>query len=136
MADRIAVFPESAQHTQTITWGDRQVRLRLTYRQRLASWYMDVYELPGDAVRGLSGEVGDPIVTGRRVSVRWPALLGLAPEGLPRTREVLFLVVGPIRGEPYVRAELGAGIQLYLFGEDEIPAQSAGPASSLTVVLA
>jgi hypothetical protein len=144
MADQVAVFPDLPQHTQTLTWGDRQVRLRFTYRQRLGSWYLDIFETAGPAEAGVVGALGPPIVLGRRISARWAPLLGLAPEGLPLSREVFAVVDGAVRSEPYRRSDFGASteqgtLRMILLDEEEIDAVAdliTDPTATLIVVLA
>jgi hypothetical protein len=144
VADQVAVFPDLPQHVQTLTWGDVQVRVRFTWRQRTASWYLDIFETAGVAEAGVVGALGAPIVTGRRISSRWAPLLGLAPVGLPLSREVFAVVDGAVRSEPYRRSDFGASteqgtLRLLLLDEAEISAivdLITDPTDSLIVVLA
>lgn len=107
MADQFVLFPDLPQFTETTTWGDRQVQLRLTFRSRTASWYLDIFELDST-----------PIVFGRRVSPRFAPLLGLGfgGEQLPRDRELF--TDGPT--DPYARSDLGEILRLLLLSDEEL----------------
>ena len=134
MADQVAVFPEHPQHIQTLTWGDTQVRVRFTWRQRTAAWYMDVFEPADGTVPGAI--FGDPIVTGRRISPRWAPMIGLSVEGLPLIGEVLAVVDAPVGGDPYLRSDFGDLVRLLLVPESEIPAAADPATASLTATMA
>ena len=115
MANLIPAFVEFPSHTMTITWGDRQLRIRFIWRERTASWYFDVFELGDD-----NATTGDAIVLGRRVSPRWIPLLGLIPVGLPL--DVVAFVDAGIGSDPYLRSDLGDAVRLLLLDrETEIP---------------
>jgi hypothetical protein len=126
MAERFNLFPDLPQHTITTTWGDKQVRLRLTFRDRTSSWYLDIFELDDT-----------PIVLGRRVSPKFAPLLGLGLGGegvgtLPRDRELV--VDGP--ADPYPRRDLGEVVQLILLTDAEVAAaQAANPPTDLGVTV-
>lgn len=125
---QIAAFPDEPQHTMTIAWGDKQVRLRLTWRQRLASWYLDIFELD-------DGEGGDAvaIARGRRVSPRWLPLLGLRPIGLPG--DPVLVVDGGVGSDPFPRSELGVSVRKLLIDLADFPATAAA-FPDLTVTIA
>lgn len=130
MADQLAAFVDQPQHLQTITWGDAaaggvQVRVRLTWRERVAAWYLDLFEPAGVAEAGTASAVGPPIVLGRRVSPRFAPLLGLVLEGLPSPREAFAFVDAPIRSDPYLRSDLGEVVRLLLLDDAEIAAALA-----------
>lgn len=122
MANQIPAFVEFPSHTMTITWGNRQLRLQFIWRERLNAWYFSLFE-PASGVVTDPVAVGDPIVTGRRVTPRWIPLFGLIPVGLPL--DVFPIVDGGIGSDPYRRADLGGGpddpIRLLLLDEDEFP---------------
>ncbi len=123
MADQYTLFPDLPQHTITTTWGDRQVKIRLTFRDRMSSWYLDIFELDDT-----------PIVFGRRVSPQFAPLLGLAfgGEQLPRDRELL--IDGP--SDPYERSELGEIVSLILVSDAELAAIAPPPTDfDITVTL-
>lgn len=126
MAEQIASFPDEPQHSLTVAWGDKQVRLRLTWRERVAAWYLDIFELD-DA----EGE-GAAITRGRRVSVRWGPLTGLRPVGLPS--DPALIVDGGEGGDPYLRSALGDAVRLLLVGLDEFPTPDTGT-PDLTVTI-
>lgn len=126
MADTLAVFEQLPQHTQTIVWGERQVRFRLTWRERTGSWYIDIFELDDVTL----------IVAGRRVSALWVPLTGLAlGDSLARDRE-LYVIAG-IGADPFPRADLNQDgpVQLILILDDELPPVVEDPNLAVTVVL-
>lgn len=92
----IQVFTDLPEHTQAVIFGEGQddaveLEVRLVYRTRTASWYMDLRQLDGTA-----------IVLGRRITPTWAPLGGLALEGIPR--DLLVIVTGP---DDAVRDDLG-----------------------------
>jgi len=104
----ISTFRLYPQHTQTVELGGLEYRLRLTYRHRLESWYLDLYERDGT-----------PLALGRRLTPQFGPLLGLSiPDGPPGK----FIVVGD---EPYERDDLGDSLLLVYVTPDELP-ESAG----------
>jgi hypothetical protein len=124
MANKIATFQEQPQFSQQLVVGGVEMRLRITYRQRLASWYVDALDL--DDTR---------IATGRRLSPGFLPFLGLAletidPPALPE--DVIWYVVGPT---DYAREDLGDTLGLIVFDLDEIPA-AATEADQVTVTVA
>ena len=107
MAQQLASFPDYPQHTFTTTWGDISAKVRLTWRERLGSWYLDIFD-----------EDDNAIVTGRRVSPRFLPLAGLALVGLPD--DVLPYIDAGVRSDPYQRSELGDSVRLILLAESEL----------------
>jgi len=110
---QIAAFPDEPQHLMTIAWGDRQVRVRLTWRNRTASWYLDVFEL------GDGEQTGAALVRGRRVSPRWAPLAGLRVVGLPQSP--ILVVDAAVRSDPFSRSELGRSVRNVLVDADDFP---------------
>lgn len=92
---RLAVDPSLAQQRQTVTLGDALYEVRLTWRARLAGWYLDLYSAAGVHLAGP-----------RRVEPGWGPLYWLAFEGSP---SVALVVIGPT---PYRREDLGAALQI------------------------
>ncbi len=92
-------------YLQTFTLGGTDYRIGLTWRERTASWYLDLY----DAEEA-------PLALGRRVSPGWSPLLGLSIEGGP---DGVLMVRGP---EPYMRDGLGAGLRIIFYPTSEFPA--------------
>jgi hypothetical protein len=115
---KLAVQPALAQQRQTVTLGDALYDVRLTWRERLRGWYLDLYDADGALL------VGE-----RRVEPGWGPLWGLAIEGAPT---VALVVIGPT---PYRREDLGASLQILIVSADEIP-QSADAGDGLTVEVA
>lgn len=119
MGAELQTFPSLPCFRQTVQLGDEAFVVRLTWRARLAGWYLDL--ITPDGV---------DIVRGRRLSARWGPLLGLLPEGAPSG---LLYVRGPLGG--YTRDMLGVEVVIAYYGADEIPPATA-PDTSVTVVLA
>lgn len=122
---QIAAFPDEPQHSMTITWGDRQVRARFTWRNRTASWYLDVFELD-------DGEEGAALVRGRRVSPRWAPLAGLRVVGLPQS-PILVIDAAP-GADPFPRSELGQSVRALLVDAEDFP-EAVVAFPDLTVVI-
>ena len=103
MAAILATFPAEPDTTQTVTLGDAQYRVRLYYRPRLESWYVDIFTLDGVA-----------LARGRRVSPGWDLLTGLLG-GLPSGH---LLISGD---DPYDRFMLGERVRLTWYETSEVP---------------
>ena len=104
MAQRVRSFPDLPQHTQTVTLGDAQYRLRLTWRERPAAWYLDILALDDTL-----------IVAGRRLSPQFSPTLGFVLESGP---DGLLYVRGTF--DPYPRQALGQTIDLFRFADSEL----------------
>lgn len=105
MGRLIAGFPAVPSHIQTVTLGGRQYRIRCTYRERTASWYVDLFDRDGN-----------PIATGRRMSPGWALLSAV---GLPGAPEGVLYVRG---ADGYSRDELGRSLRLVFYPTSELPA--------------
>lgn len=104
MSRLIHGFPEAPSHIQTVTLGDRRYRVRFTYRRRLSSWYVDLFDRDGT-----------PIAVGRRMSPGWAIASAADVPGAPDG----YLYV---RGaDDYQRSDLGSALRLVFFSSDEIP---------------
>lgn len=106
MIKSLTFFPAVPQHTSQIVWGDSEVRIRMTFRDRTASWYFDLFDLDEVA-----------IVTGRRVSPEWVPLAGLALDD-SLDPDINLVTQGP---SPYNRSDLGVGLRLLLVPDDDLP---------------
>ena len=104
MGQIVSVFPAQPALRQTLTLGDEQFSLRLTWRDRTYAWYADLWAADGT-----------PIWLGQRVSAGWALGFGLEPEGKP---DGVFLVRGP---DEYDRMDLGNTLQLVFYPTDELP---------------
>ena len=104
MSEQLAAFPESPQHTQTVSLGGVQFRVTFTFRDRTSSWYMDLRTI---------GE--EDLALGRRLSPRWGPVLNLALVGGPKG---ILWVEGP---EPYARFDLGGLLVVKLVDPSELP---------------
>ena len=115
MAQIIQVFPELPAHLQSITLGETQFSLRLTWRERTRAWYVD-----------LLAANGTPIMQGQRVSPGWAIGAGLRPVGRP---DGVLLIRGPA---VYNREDLGGTVELVFYPTNELPLPLA-PAYPVTV---
>lgn len=77
-------------------------KYRMTWRDRTASWYMDLLTLQGA-----------PIVSGRRVS---PGSV-IVPRGTPGAPPGLIYCDGSV--DPYVFGDLGTSIRILYYSRDE-----------------
>lgn len=74
MPQNLPIFPEQPKHEYTITLDGEQFQFVLTYRDRRASWYLDLSTADGTAlVRGRRCSPGYPLV--------FPGTVG-SPKGL------------------------------------------------------
>jgi hypothetical protein len=105
---KLAVQPALAQSRQTVALGAALYDVRLTWRERLRGWYLDLYDAAGVLL------VGE-----RRVEPGSGPLWGLAIEGAPT---VALVVIGPT---PYRREDLGGALQIMIVGVDELPLTAA-----------
>lgn len=106
----LSAFPDQPQVVQTVTLGDRQFRVEMTWRRRCRAWYVSL--LTGDEV---------PLAMGRRLSPGWSPLAGiildeaLAPDGL-------FVVRGV---DGYAREDLGEALTVAFYTSAELAAAKA-----------
>lgn len=117
MGQIVTVFPEQPSFRQSLVLGDTQYSLRLTWRDRPAGWYADLWDA-----------TGTPVWLGQRVSPGWALGGGLTPASKP---DGALLVRGP--GD-YNRYDLGDTVQIVFYPSDELPAATAGDAA-LTVTV-
>ncbi|NOT72464.1 MAG: hypothetical protein HOP09_14680 [Hyphomicrobium sp.] len=97
---KIPIVTELPAQKFQIVLDGVQYTLRLTWKDRTASWYLDVY-----------GPQGESIALGRRLSAGYAPLAGAVTNGPPG----LLAVTGT---EPASRHET----QLFYFQVDELPA--------------
>lgn len=117
MGQIVTAFPSLPAFRQSVTFGEAQFSLRLTWRDRTASWYADLWAADGTA-----------IWLGQRVSPDWALGLGLTPEGKP---DGVFLVRGPA---DYDRLNLGDALKLVFYPTAELPAATVAE-DSVTVTI-
>jgi len=79
----LPILHDLPSHRYRIQLGGVSYVVRLTYRDRLASWYLDLYDVDEE-----------PIALGRRLSPRFSPLLGI---GVDRGPSGLLYVEGPDR---------------------------------------
>lgn len=115
MGQIVRGFPDLPSHVQTLTLGGAQYQARLTWRERVAGWYLDLYLLDGTEV-----------ALGCRLS----------PGGLPVQDLSLARVLGGVlivRGlDGYARGDLGTELELVFYADAELPAEPV-PDSNLRV---
>jgi hypothetical protein len=107
MGQIVATFADLPASRQVVTLGGVQYQLRLTWRDRTASWYADLWSA-----------TGTPIMLGQRLSPGWAVGLGLTPAGKP---DGVLLVRGP---SDYDRGTLGGAMRLVFYPTSELPASS------------
>jgi hypothetical protein len=61
----IHTFPQFSQFTLTMQMGPTKLTLRMTWRDRTKSWYLDIFQIDGT-----------PLVLGRRLSPYWSPIFG------------------------------------------------------------
>lgn len=118
MGQIITVYPALPSFRQSVTLGGTQYSLRLTWRDRPAAWYADLWTA-----------AGAPVWLGQRVTPGWPLGTGLEPVGKP---DGALMVRGPSGG--YNRHDLGQTVQIVFYPADELPAPATDD-DGLTVTL-
>ena len=113
MGQILTVFPAQPSFRQTVTLGELQFSLRLTWRHRLQAWYGDLFAANGDE-----------IWLGQRVSPGWGLSLGLNPDGQP---DGPMLIRGP--GD-YNRSDFGSTVEIVFYTNAEIEAVQAAAATA------
>lgn len=106
MPQKLPFFHDFPQHTYTVALDGVQYELGLTYRERTASWYLDLWD-----------EQGAALLRGRRLSPNWSPQAGVITGGPPG-------LLAAFGRDPYDRYE----IELFYFSESELTA--ARPAES------
>lgn len=112
MPVKLPLYAELPAQSYTIALDGVQYQVRLTYRERTASWYLDLYD-----------ERGAAIVLGRRLSPGWSPQGFVTAAGPPG----LLYVFGK---DPYARDE----IELWYFTAAELEALQPGEGDLLPVV--
>ncbi len=108
---------EKPADLKVVQLGTTRYGVRLTWRERPASWYLDLETAEGVAV-----------VSGLRVVPGASPALRLGPWRAQGPGGALY-VRGP---DPYVREDLGGALRLVWYGPDELPKAAA---SDLIVVV-
>lgn len=111
MPERMPFFHDVPSHRYTVTLDGVQYEVRLVYRARTASWYIDLLD-----------EDGVELVLGRRLSPSWSPVSGVITDG-PPGKIVAF------GDDPYDRFE----IELWYFTAAEIEAAELEAASVATL---
>lgn len=110
---RLPFFHDLPAHRYTVALDGAQYEVRLTYRDRTASWYLDLWDSSGAAV-----------VLGRRLSPGWSPQGFVTSSGPPG----LLFVFGK---DPYARDE----IELWYVTAAELVELRPSPETLLPVVL-
>ena len=113
MPERIPIFSDQPAHTYTLALDGVHYEFRLVYRDRTASWYLDLYD-----------EQGSALILGRRISPGASQNFGLISNGPPG---VLFA----FGADPYPRD----GLELWYFTADELSAVPVDESGLLPVVI-
>ena len=113
MPVKLPLYSEQPCHKYTVALDGVQYQVRLTYRDRTASWYLDLWD-----------EQGAAIVLGRRLSPGWSPQGFVTAAGPPG----LLYVFGR---DPYARDEL----ELLYFSQAELEALRPAESELLPVVL-
>lgn len=108
MIEQLPAFPEQPAQTYTVALDGVTYGVRLVWRARPASWYLD-----------LSAEDGTALVLGRRLSAGWAPAVGVR-DGLPPG---LLYALGL---DGYEQLDLGTALRLLYLPAADLPA----PASS------
>jgi hypothetical protein len=111
---KMPFFHDYPAHRYQVALDGVVYEIRLTYRQRTSSWYLDLWD-----------EQGNEIVKGRRLSPNWSPQGGMVTDGPPG----LLVAFGR---DPYDRYE----IDLFYFTEEELLAAKPVAADLLPVELA
>ena len=120
MALLLPGFPALPSHRLRVPLGARAYDLRLTWRERPAGWYLDLWQVDGT-----------PIALGRRLTPGWDPILGLGIADSPDDGGFL-TVRGP---DPYERADLGTALRLVWMTTAEVEAGVAAVDDGYTVTL-
>jgi len=108
MRQTLTVHPELPASRQVVTLGAEQYTLRLTWRDRTAGWYADLWTA-----------AGVPVWLGQRVTTQWG--LGLGLTGVDAPDGILF-VRGPAEFE---RADLGGSVRIVFWPSADLPARTS-----------
>lgn len=109
-------YPTYPRHSFVATLGEARYRFTLTWRERPASWYMDLHT-----------QDGTELVLGKRLAPGWSPLAGadLGAHALPG----LLYCRGP---DNYERLDLGDALVLVFVPQADIDAAAATKSSALT----
>jgi hypothetical protein len=110
--EKLAFFHDYPAHRYNVAMDSVHYEVRLTYRERTASWYLDLWDPDGNA-----------LLLGKRLAPNWPVNMGITggPPGL----------LVPFGFDPYDRHEL----ELWYFTAAELEEAEAEEAELLPVEL-
>lgn len=113
MPFKLPFYHDYPAHRYQVALDGVVYEVRLTYRDRRTSWYLDLWD-----------EQGNALLAGQRLSPNWSPQGGLITDGPPG----LLVAFGR---DPYARNEL----ELFYFTEAELVAARLQPADLLPVEL-
>lgn len=113
MPEKLPFLHDIPCHRYTVPLDGALYEVRLTYRERTGSWYLDLWD-----------PLGAPLLLGRRLSPNWSPQGGVITDGPPG----LLAVFGR---DPYERDE----IELWYFTEAELAAAKLAESDLLPVEL-
>lgn len=101
----LRTFADQPAQLQTVVLGDQQYKIRFVYRERTRSWYMDLFDLDHNLIRG-----------GGRLSPGQTIFQGIRdfPDNYPKGE---FMVVGP---HDQRQEDLGERLFVLFFTNEEI----------------
>ena len=100
---QVPAFPTYHQHEMFISLDETIYLIRMTWRERTASWYLD-----------MSLEDGTELIRGRRLTPGWGPLLGMMIDSPPNG---LFWVLSP---DDFEREDLGEVLRLLFMTAEEL----------------
>ena len=98
MPSRLPLFHDVPAHSYSVVLDGVTYQIRMVYRERRRSWYVDIRD-----------QDGDPIVLGRRLSPHWSPDKDVSVDGPAG----LLVAIGP---EPYGRH----GVDLWYYTTEEL----------------
>lgn len=121
MGKRFPGFGVRASQRYNLALGEVSYQVRLTWRPRTASWYLDLWKADGTG-----------IALGRRLSPKWGPLAGLTLADAPAG-----YVLGVLGPDGYTKADLGDSLVLMAHEVAELAAlvpTSTTPPITVTAV--
>jgi hypothetical protein len=101
----LSLYPSLPQHSGRVVLDGDEYLLTFTWRERPASWYVDVYDASGVA-----------LLVGRRLAAQGAPWLGFAVPGLPAGQ----LFVSGLDGEPRLALGQPDGLEVVFYPDGEI----------------
>jgi hypothetical protein len=108
----LAVYPTLPQQSGRVVLGGAEYLLTFTWRERPASWYVDVYDAAGAA-----------LLLGRRLAPQGAPWFGFAVPGLPDGQ----LFVAGLDGAPRLAMGRPDGLEVVFYAAAEITPENVDP---------